>query len=63
MFNEEDFDDELDELEDILTYDEWAKEVWDEIFDVATPEEVSKAMGKPVLVKSTGKVYKNGKII
>ena len=63
MFDEEDFDDELDEIEDILTYDEWAKEVWDEIFDVATPEEVSKAMGKPVLVKSTGKVYKNGKIV
>ena len=47
-------------MENILIYNEDAEDVWNGIFDIATPQEIADTFGLPVLVKSTGKVYKKG---
>lgn len=57
MFDE---DEELDEMEDVLIYNENVEDEWGGIFNIATPQEIADEFGLPVLVKSTGKIYKKG---
>lgn len=54
-------DEELDEMEDVLIYDEDAIDVWDGLFDIGTPQDIADTFDRPVLVKSTGKIYKKNK--
>ena len=54
-------DEEFDEMEDVLIYNEDTEDAWGGLFDVATPQEIADTFGLPVLVKSTGKVYKSVK--
>ena len=53
-------DDDFDEIEDLLIYNEDGEDIWDGLFDVATPQDIADTFGLPVLVKSTGKIYKKG---
>ena len=53
-------DEELDEMEDVLIYNENVEDEWGGIFNIATPQEIADEFGLPVLVKSTGKIYKKG---
>ena len=54
-------DEELDEMEDVLIYNENVEDEWGGIFNIATPQEIADDFGLPVLVKSTGKIYRGGK--
>lgn len=53
-------DEEFDEMEDLLIYNEDTEDIWGGIFNIATPQEIADEFGLPVLVKSTGKIYKKG---
>ena len=51
-------DEEFDEMEDVLIYNEDTEDIWGGLFDIATPQEIADDFGLPVLVKSTGKIYR-----
>ena len=48
-------EEELDELEDVLIFDEDTEKVWGGIFDIATPEECSTFLGKKVVCSNYDK--------